>query len=83
MASAAAKRQTDSFSRRASVSWLSQIQFQVGTVRLFEDTSVNGLAFGFGTGNGGGAQPAKNYTLSAFSHAFTTFNSTATGSMST
>jgi hypothetical protein len=29
----------------ASVSWLSQNQFQVGTVRLFEDTSVNGLAF--------------------------------------
>ena len=29
----------------ASVSWLSQNQVQVGTVRLFEDTSVNGLAF--------------------------------------
>jgi poly(3-hydroxybutyrate) depolymerase len=45
--------------------------------------TVNGVPFGFGTGNGGGAQPAKNYTLSAFSHAFTTFNSTATGSMHT
>lgn len=45
--------------------------------------TVNGVPFGFGTGNGGGAQPAKNYTLSPFSHAFTTFNSTATGSMHT
>jgi hypothetical protein len=45
--------------------------------------TVNDMPFGFGTGNGGGTQPAKNYTLSAFSHAFTTFNSTATGSMHT
>ncbi len=45
--------------------------------------TVNGVPFGFGTGNGGGAQAAKNYTLSAFSHTFTTFNSTATGSMHT
>lgn len=29
----------------ASVSWLAQNQLQVGTVRLFEDTSVNSLAF--------------------------------------
>jgi hypothetical protein len=29
----------------ASVSWLAQNQLQVSTVRLFEDTSVNGLAF--------------------------------------
>jgi predicted esterase len=45
--------------------------------------TINGVPFGFGTGNGGGTQPAKNYTLNTFSHAFTTFNSTATGSMHT
>ena len=45
--------------------------------------TVKGVPFGFGTGNGGGAQAAKNYTLNAFSHAFTTFNSAATGSMHT
>jgi len=45
--------------------------------------TVNGVPFGFGTGNGGGSQAAKNYALSAFSHTFTTFNSTATGSMHT
>lgn len=45
--------------------------------------TVNGVPFGFGTGNGGGAQAAKNYTLSTFSHAFTNFNSTATGAMHT
>ena len=45
--------------------------------------TINGVPFGFGTGNGGGAQAAKNYTLSAFSHTFTTFNSTATGPIHT
>lgn len=45
--------------------------------------TVNGVVFGFGTGNGGGAQAAKNYTLSSFSHAFTTFNSSATGGIHT
>ena len=29
----------------ASVAWLSRNQVQMGTTRLFEDTSVNGLAF--------------------------------------
>ncbi len=45
--------------------------------------TVNGLAFEFGTGNGGGAQAAKNYTLSTFNNAIVNFNSTATGDIHT
>jgi hypothetical protein len=41
------------------------------------------VAFGFGTGNGGGSQPARNYTLTAFNNTVTNFNSTATGNIHT
>lgn len=45
--------------------------------------TVNGLAFGYGTGNGGGSQPAKQYAFSTFNNAINNFASSATGNINT
>lgn len=47
------------------------------------EVTVNGVKFGYGTGNGSGTQTAKNYTLTSFSYTDTTFNSSATGDIHT
>lgn len=47
------------------------------------EVTVNGVKFGYGTGNGSGTQSAKNYTLTSFSYTDTTFNSSATGDIHT